>query len=107
MTDPARFAQLRFASAAKGRGVWAPLAWLGGLIAAAFAVAVGTVLAVFATLAVAVIAVVGSVLVFFAGIAMRARRSRRPNPVSPDGVIDAEKVGDTWVAYGWERRSGR
>lgn len=85
----------------------APLAWIGGVIAAIFALAVGAVLAVFATIAVAVIALVGSVLVFFAGIAMRARRSRRPATQGPDGVIEAEKVGETWVAYGWERRSGR
>jgi hypothetical protein len=28
---------------------------------------------------------------------MTARRRR------DDGVIDARKVGDTWVAYGWEK----
>ena len=102
-----RFAQLGFKSPPKGRGLMAPLAWIGGMIAAAAALAVGAVLAVFATIAVAVIAVVGSILVFFAGIAMRARRSRRPAASTEAGVIEAQKVGETWVAYGWERRSGR
>ena len=38
----------------------------------------------------------------------------RPKPSLPHvpgcdvaGVIEAQKVGETWVAYGWERRSGR
>lgn len=85
-----------------GSGLLAPFVWVAGLIATALAVTVGALLAVVTAAAVAMIAVVGGVLVFFAGFALRARRTmtaRRRN----DGVIDARKVGDTWVAYGWEK----
>lgn len=91
-------------------GGWlAPLTWLAGLIATVAALTIGAILAVFTAAAVAVIAVIASILVFFAGFAMRARRrvlaqGRRSEDVRPDGVIEARKVGDTWVTYGWERQ---
>ena len=44
-----------------------------------------------------------SVLIFFAGLAMRARRRVAVRARRADDVIEAQKVGDTWVAYGWER----
>ena len=31
------------------------------------------------------------------------RRARAAKAHRDEGVIDAQKVGDTWVAYGWER----
>jgi hypothetical protein len=35
---------------------------------------------------------------------MRARRNGRPNRRAGDPeVIEAHKVGGTWVAYGWDR----
>jgi len=85
-------------------GALGPLMWVAGLIATALAVTVGAVLAVFTAAAVAVIAVSAGVLMFLTGLAVRARRrlggrGRRAG----DAVIDAHKVGDTWVAYGWER----
>lgn len=89
-----------------GSGLLAPFVWLAGLIAAALAVTVGALLAVFTAAAVAMIAVVGGVLVFFAGFAgfaLRARRAMTARRRRDDGVIDARKVGDTWVAYGWEK----
>ena len=41
-----------------------------------------------------------------AGLASKARRALRPNPVqADDGVIEARRVGGhSWVAYGWDRR---
>jgi len=86
-------------------GLLAPVLWLGSLIATIAAMAVGAVLAVFAAAAVAVIALFAAVLVFFAGIAMRARsrRAARQTPSGDDGVIEARKVDGAWVAYGWER----
>ena len=86
-------------------GLVASVMWLGGLVATLAAMAVGAVLAVFAAAAVAVIAVFAAVLVFFAGLAVRARRRvtvsvRRRRG---DDVIEARKVDGTWVAYGWER----
>lgn len=85
-----------------GSGLLAPFVWVAGLIATALAVTVGALLAVFTAAAVAMIAVVGGVLVFFAGFALRARRTMSARR-RDDGVIDAKKVGDTWVTYGWEK----
>jgi len=93
-SDP--FVQIGFnARRRTGGGLLAPFVWLGGLVATAIAVTVGAVLAVLTAAAVAVIALIAGVVVFFAGFAFRARQD--------EGVIDAQKVGDTWVAYGWER----
>ena len=104
-SDP--FAQIGFnARRRTGGGLMAPFVWLGGLIATALAVTVGAVLAVLTAAAVAVIALIAGVVVFFAGFAFRARRARRARAAKArrdEGVIDAQKVGDTWVAYGWER----
>jgi Flp pilus assembly protein TadB len=85
-------------------GLLGPVVWLFGLIATMVAMAIGAVLAVVTAAAVAVIAVIAAVLVFFAGIALRARRTMtRRNRRADDGVIEARKEGDAWVAYGWER----
>jgi membrane protein YdbS with pleckstrin-like domain len=97
----------RFASigvqARRPQGLLAPLMWLGGVIATVAALTVGAVLAVFTAAAVAVIALCASVLVFFAGLAVRARRRAFVRARRSDDVIEAQKVGETWVAYGWER----
>lgn len=91
---------------ARGSGLMGSVMWLGGLIAAGIAMAIGALLAVFTAVAVAVIALVAGIVVFFTGFAVRARRSARARTAAagPDGVIEAEKVGDTWVAHGWERQ---
>lgn len=85
------------------QGLLAPLMWLGGAIATVVALTVGAVLAVFTAAAVAFIALCAGVLVFFAGLAMRARRKVTVRTRRADDVIEAKKVGDTWVTYGWER----
>jgi hypothetical protein len=97
-----RFAALGFQSR-RPQGLLGPLMWLGGLVAAVAALTVGAVLAVFTAAAVAVIAVFASVLVFFTGLAVRARRRATVRARRADDVIEARKVGETWVAYGWER----
>ena len=84
-------------------GLVASVMWLGGLVATLAAMAVGAVLAVFAAAAVAVIAVFAAVLVFFAGLAVRARRRVTRPTRRADDVIEARKVDGAWVAYGWER----
>jgi Flp pilus assembly protein TadB len=84
-------------------GLLASVTWLGGLFATLAAMAVGAVLAVFAAAAVAVIAVFAAALVFFAGLAVRARRRVTPHARRADDVIEARKVDGAWVAYGWER----
>lgn len=88
-------------------GWLSPLVSFAGLIATVVALAVGAVLAIFTAAAVAVFALCASVVLFFAGFALRARRqvgmkTRRATDRADD-VIEARKVGDTWVAYGWER----
>ena len=98
-----RFASLGFNARRPTGGLLAPLMWLAGLVATLAALTIGAVLAVFTAAAVAVIALVASVLVFFAGFAMRARRKVTVRTRRGDEVIEARKVGDTWVTYGWER----
>jgi len=99
--DP--FATLGFQNRRRPQGLLAPILWLGGVIATVAALTVGAVLAVFTAAAVAVIALCASILIFFAGLAMRARRRVTVRARRADDVIEAQKVGDTWVAYGWER----
>ena len=102
-----RFTRIGFSPRpARGSGLMGSVMWLGGMIAAGIAVTIGALLAIFTAAAVAVIAVVAGVVMFLTGFALRARRSARARTAAagPDGVIEAEKVGDTWVAHGWERQ---
>ena len=104
-SDP--MAQIGFAARRRaGGGLWSSLMWLGGLVATAVAVTIGAMLAILTAAAVAVLAVVGGVVLFLASFALRARRTRQMRQAAKaadEGVIDAHKVGDTWVAYSWER----
>lgn len=99
--DP--FASLGFQPRRPNGGLLAPLMWVAGLVATVAALTVGAILAIFTAAAVAVFALCASVVVFFAGFALRARRKISPRSRRDDGVIEAQKVGDTWVTYGWER----
>ena len=83
--------------------------WNGGLVRfAGFATAV---LAVMAALVVAVLfaatvvvtAAIASVLIGLTALAMRARRTVRVRSAASD-IIEARRVGHTWVAYGWNER---
>jgi len=104
MFQPERLATVGFAARRRPNGLIASVMWVAGLIAAVAAMAVGAVLAVFTAAAVAVIALIAGVVVFFAGLAMRARRNLTPRRRAGDpDVIEARKVDGTWVAYGWER----
>ena len=91
------------ASRRPANGLLASIVWVGGLIATIAAMAVGAVLAVFTAAAVAVIALFAAVLVFFAGLALGARRKAVVRNRRADDVIEAHKVDGAWVAYGWER----
>ena len=44
----------------------------------------------------------GDLTIFLTGLAMRARRTAAPARRAED-VIEAKKVGGTWVTYGWDR----
>jgi hypothetical protein len=86
---------------AVGRG----LLQLLELIASACAVVVGAVLAVVFAVSLLLMGLIGGALMAFAGLAWRARRSAVPVPVaSGPQLLQARKVGHSWVAYGWERR---
>lgn len=102
MIQSDRFASIGLAARRRPNGLAAGALWVCGLIAAACAMAVGALLAVFTAIAVAVIAVVGGVVVFLTGLAMRSRGAGRRDRRDGD-VIEARKVGGTWVAYGWDR----
>ena len=76
------------------------LARIGGMAAAVAALAVGAVLAVFFAATVLVMAVIASALIGVSLLVMRARRPSAPTHGGA-GVIEARRVGHTWVAYGW------
>ncbi|QBX37508.1 hypothetical protein E4M02_00985 [Brevundimonas sp. S30B] len=103
MFQTQRFAQIGQSPRRRGGGFFAPVLWLFGFVATAIAMAVGAVLAVLTAAAVALIAVVAGALVFFTGLALRARRKAAPVSAMDGDVIEARKVDGAWVAYGWER----
>jgi hypothetical protein len=83
-------------------GAWKPIAWIGGAVAATIAVAIAALLAVAVAATLVVIGLMASVLVVFAGLALRARRTVRRRY---SDVLDAHHVGGgSWVAYGWDER---
>ncbi len=75
------------------------LARIGGMAAALAALLVGSVLALFFAATVVVMAVIASALIGVSLLAMRARRPARAH--AAPGLIEARRVGHTWVAYGW------
>lgn len=85
--------------------------WNGGLMRfVGFAVAmiaflVAAALAVVFAAAIVVTAVVASALIALSALAFRARRTARVRSHSHGPtVIEARRVGHTWVAYGWNER---
>lgn len=77
---------------------------LGGALATAAAVAIGAVLAVFFAATLLVIAAMSSILLYFAGLALRAKRTARAR-FRDDNLIEARHLGGHhWVAYGWNER---
>ncbi|HKT52965.1 MAG TPA: hypothetical protein VJP88_00820 [Caulobacteraceae bacterium] len=83
-------------------GALKPVAWLGGALATAAAAAVAAVLAIVFAASLVVMALIAGVLLVFAGLALRARRTVRR---SDGDVIEAHSIdGQSWVAYGWDRR---
>ena len=63
-------------------------------------VVVGGVLALFFAATVVVMAVIATALFGATMLVLRARRTTRA-PAAAGGVIEAHRVGHTWVAYGW------
>lgn len=77
----------------------AGLSWIAALATGAAVVVAAVLTLVFAaTLAVA--ALLASVLFALYALALRSRRTAR-RPV----IIEARRVGHSWVAYGWNERA--
>jgi hypothetical protein len=91
----------RLEGAKGGRGLaGSVLAWTAGLLVAVAVVVLGSILAVVfaATLALALLLMTGA-----AGMMLLAPRPVRVRAAAPGGVIEARKVGHSWVAYGWDQ----
>lgn len=81
------------------------LAVLAAAICTIVAAVVATVMAVALAASVVVIGVMGGILLFLAGIAVRARRTVRAKTSPSPQILEARNVGGhSWVAYGWDRR---
>lgn len=83
--------------------------WNGGLMrflgfsVAMIALLIAAALALVFAATVVVSAVIASALIGLSMLAVRARRTARVRSAAP-GVIEARRVGHTWVAYGWNER---
>ena len=64
-------------------------------------VVVGGVLALFFAATVVLLAVVATALIGATMLVMRTRRGARVRTPGGAGLIEAHRVGHTWVAYGW------
>lgn len=74
-----------------------------GFAVAMVALMAAVVLAVIFAATLAVSALVATVLIGLTALAMRARRTVRVRSSRSD-IIEARRVGHTWVAYGWNER---
>lgn len=75
-------------------------------VASICAVAIGAVLAVVVAAFLLLVGLVGGALMAFAGLAWGARRRVAYARAAAPGrqLIEARRVGHSWVAYGWDRR---
>ena len=81
-------------------GAYRGLAWLLGALATIAAVVVSVVLAVVFAATVAVIVIMGAATIGLFALAVRARRSVHAKDPT---LLEAGRVGDSWIAYGWDR----
>ncbi len=82
-----------------GRGLSHVAAW----VAAGCAVVVAAVLALVFAASMVVIAVMASALIAFAGFALKVRRPQLVRASDGRQVLEARRVGHSWVAYAWDR----
>ena len=81
------------------------VAWVVGGLATIGAVILGSVLAVVFAATLAVILVAAAALLTFTAVAWRLRRARPHRSAAEEGVVlNARKVGHSWVAYGWDQQ---
>lgn len=94
-----------FRSPMRASAAQTAIAWVMGGFATIGVVVLGSVLAlVFAATLAFVLVVAAAVLVFLA-VAWRVRRPRAIGAPVGGSVIEARKVGHSWVAYGWDQPS--
>jgi hypothetical protein len=74
---------------------------LGASALALLGLVAGGVLALFFAATVVVMAVIATALIGATMLVLRARRTARVRTPGGGEVIEAHRVGHTWVAYGW------
>jgi hypothetical protein len=84
----------------RGHLAEAAATWVLGGLALIGVVVLGSVLAVVFAATLAVVVVLTLLLM---AAAVLTQRSRRLKPVRAGVVIEARKVGHSWVAYGWDK----
>ncbi len=89
-------------SPVRGHPAQVALAWVIGGLATLGAVVLGSVLALVFAATLAFVMVIAAAVLTFTAVAWRIRR---PLPVKAGPVIEARKVGHSWVAYGWDQPS--
>jgi hypothetical protein len=88
------------ASRERPHGLVRGLSWIGGALASAVAITLAAALTVVFAATLAVILVLTSALIATCAFALKNRRRSQPQGV----LIEARKVGHSWVAYGWDER---
>lgn len=71
-------------------------------VVAGIALVIGAVLALVFAASVALVSLMAAVLLSLAFGVMKARRAATVR--ASNGVIEARRVGHSWVAYGWDQR---
>ena len=84
-----------------GLGLKNGLAKAGASVLGLIGVVAGGVLALFFAATVVVMAVIATALIGATMLVLRARRTVRVHTPAAGDVIEARRVGHTWVAYGW------
>lgn len=78
------------------------IARLVASVVAGVALVIGAVLAVVFAASVALVSLMAAALLSLAFGVMKARRAATVR--ADNGVIEARRVGHSWVAYGWDQR---
>ncbi len=96
-----------FRAPVRGNPAQAAVAWIVGGFAMIGAVVLGSVLALVFAATLAFVLVVAAATLTFMAVAWRIRRlpGAQKGPLDSGPVIEARKVGHSWVAYGWDQPS--
>jgi hypothetical protein len=91
-----------FRAPVRGNPAQVAFTWIVGGFATLGAVVLGSVLALVFAATLAVVLLCAAAALTFMAVAWRIRR---PRAVDTGLVIEARKVGHSWVAYGWDQPS--